>query len=130
MRPRTSCKRIKDPKLFVIGANALFQDALPIQKEIVDAAKKAGSKYPASEMTEGWIAGMVIEAALKGAGWAATPAKVQASMQNLKVDLKGLRGGPIEWTKDNHFRTQAILSRLPLGRRPRSRWSRTGSPTT
>ncbi len=27
-------------------------------------------------------------------------------MQNLKVDLKGLRGGPIEWTKDNHFRTQ------------------------
>ena len=27
-------------------------------------------------------------------------------MANLKVDLKGLRGGPIEWTKDNHFRTQ------------------------
>ena len=27
-------------------------------------------------------------------------------MQNLKVDLKGLRGGPIEWTKDNHFRTK------------------------
>jgi murein endopeptidase len=30
--------------------------------------------------------------------------KVQASPQNLKVDLRGLRGGPIEWTKDNHFR--------------------------
>ena len=26
-------------------------------------------------------------------------------MENLKVDLKGLRGGPIVWTKDNHFRT-------------------------
>jgi hypothetical protein len=49
---------------------------------------------------------MVIEAALKGAGWPATPAKVQASMENLKVDTKGLRGGPIVWTKDNHFRTQ------------------------
>jgi len=97
-------KRIKDPKLYVIGANALFEDALPIQKEIVEAVKHAGGKYPADEMTEGWIAGMVIEAALKGAGPAATPAKVQASMQNLKVDLKGLRGGPIEWTKDNHFR--------------------------
>ena len=57
-------------------------------------------------MTEGWIAGMVIEAALKGAGWPATPAKMQAAMQNLKVDTKGLRGGPIEWTKDNHFRTR------------------------
>ena len=24
----------------------------------------------------------------------------------MKVDTKGLRGGPIEWTKDNHFRTR------------------------
>ena len=99
-------KRIRDPKLFVIGANALFEDALPVQKEIAEAVKQAGSKYPPEQMTEGWIAGMVIEAALKGAGWPATPAKVAASMQNLKVDLKGLRGGPIEWTKDNHFRTR------------------------
>ena len=27
-------------------------------------------------------------------------------MNNLKVDMKGLRGGPLEWTKDNHFRTK------------------------
>jgi branched-chain amino acid transport system substrate-binding protein len=27
-------------------------------------------------------------------------------MNNLKVDTKGLRGGPIEWTKENHFRTK------------------------
>jgi len=99
-------KRIKDSRLYVVGANALFEDKLPIQQEIADAARKAGGKYPPEQMTEGWIAGMVIEAALKGAGWPATPAKIQASMQNLKVDLKGLRGGPIEWTKDNHFRTK------------------------
>lgn len=99
-------KRIKDTRLYVIGANALFEDTLPIHKEIVDANKKAGSKYPPEQMTEGWVAGMVIEAALKGAGWPATPAKIQESMSNLKVDLKGLRGGPIEWTKDNHFRTK------------------------
>jgi branched-chain amino acid transport system substrate-binding protein len=99
-------KRIKDSQLYVFGANALFEDALPIQKEITEAVKQAGGKYPPDEMTEGWIAGMVLEAALKGAGADATPAKVQESMQNLKVDLKGLRGGPIEWTADNHFRTK------------------------
>jgi ABC-type branched-subunit amino acid transport system substrate-binding protein len=60
-------KRLKDGKLYVIGANALFQDNLPIQKEIAAAAKKAGAKYPPEEMVEGWVAGMVIEAALKGA---------------------------------------------------------------
>ena len=98
--------RLKDPKLNVIGANSLYQDNLPIHQEIRAAVKKADIKYPAEQMTEGWIAGMVIEAAMKGAGWPANAAKVQASMQNLKVDLKGLRGGPIEWTKDNHFRTK------------------------
>jgi ABC-type branched-subunit amino acid transport system substrate-binding protein len=99
-------KRLKDGNLYVIGANSLFQDNLPIHREISEAAKKANVSYPPEQMAEGWIAGMVIEAALKGAGWPTTPAKVQASMQNLRVDLKGLRGGPIEWTKENHFRTK------------------------
>jgi branched-chain amino acid transport system substrate-binding protein len=98
--------RLKDAKLNVIGANALFQDGLPIQKEIADAIAKAGSKYPADQMAEGWIAGMVIEAALKQAGWPTDAAKLRGAMENLKVDTKGLRGGPIEWTKDNHFRTR------------------------
>jgi hypothetical protein len=49
---------------------------------------------------------MVIEEALKATGWPATPEKLAAAMSSLKVDTKGLRGGPIEWTKDNHFRTR------------------------
>jgi ABC-type branched-subunit amino acid transport system substrate-binding protein len=98
--------RLKDGQFYVIGANALFQDALPIHKEIADAAAKANIKYPAQQMTEGWIAGMVIEAALKAAGWPATKDNLAAAMASLKVDTKGLRGGPIEWTKDNHFRTR------------------------
>jgi branched-chain amino acid transport system substrate-binding protein len=98
--------RLKDPKLYVIGANALFQDDLPAHREIADAVAKANSKYPANQMAEGWIAGMVIEAALKGAGWPADAAKLRAAMETVKVDTKGLRGGPIEWTKDNHFRTR------------------------
>jgi len=98
--------RLKDPKLYVTGANALFQENLPVMREIADAVTKANSKYPANQMAEGWIAGMVIEAALKGAGWPADAAKIRAAMETVKVDTKGLRGGPIEWTKDNHFRTR------------------------
>jgi ABC-type branched-subunit amino acid transport system substrate-binding protein len=98
--------RLKDGKFYVVGANALFQDELPIHKEIADAAKKADMRYPAQQMAEGWIAGMVIEAALKAAGWPASAEKLATAMSNLKVDTKGLRGGPIEWTKDNHFRTR------------------------
>jgi branched-chain amino acid transport system substrate-binding protein len=98
--------RLKDGSFYVIGANALFQDELPIHKEIAEAAKQAGVPYPAQQMAEGWIAGMVVEAALKAAGWPASADKLAAAMTNLTVDTKGLRGGPIEWTKDNHFRTR------------------------
>jgi branched-chain amino acid transport system substrate-binding protein len=97
-------ERIKDPKLYVVAANALLADALPVQKEMVAAAKAAGSKYLPEQMTEGWIAGMAVEAALKSAGADATPATVRAALQNLKVDMQGLRGGPLEWTSENHFR--------------------------
>ena len=81
-------------------------------------------------MAEGWIAGMVVEAALKGAGPGRRRRRRSlAAMDSLKVDLKGLRGGPIEWTKDNHFRTRQYY-RVYTWDAARSPWSRTGSPTT
>ena len=98
--------RLKDDRFFVIGANSLFQDSLPIQKQIVDAAKQGNVRYPAEQLTEGWIGGLVLEAALKRAGWPADAAKIRAAMEDVKVDTQGLRGGPIEWSKDNHFRTR------------------------
>jgi ABC-type branched-subunit amino acid transport system substrate-binding protein len=98
--------RIKDSEFYVIGTNALFQDDLPIQAEIRALTHRAKLTYPTSYLTEGFIAGKVIESALKATAWPATPQKLLASMNNLKVDLQGLRGGPLEWTPDNHFRTR------------------------
>ncbi|MEW6690181.1 MAG: ABC transporter substrate-binding protein [Pseudomonadota bacterium] len=98
--------RIKDSGLYVIGTNALFQDNLPIHAEIRAVAHRANLKYPVTYLTEGFIAGLVIEQAMKNTPWPPTPQKVQAAMSKLKVDVKGLRGGPLEWTKDNHFRTR------------------------
>ena len=98
--------RLKDGKFYVIGANSLFQDNLPIHKQIIEEAKKANIRYPAEQMTEGWIGGLVLEAVLKAGGWPADAAKIRAAMENVKVDTQGLRGGAIEWSKDNHFRTR------------------------
>jgi ABC-type branched-subunit amino acid transport system substrate-binding protein len=98
--------RIKDPDFYVIGTNAFFEDNLPIQAEIRAVAHRGNVKYPTTYLTEGYIVGLVLETALKNTPWPPTPAKVAAAMSRLKVDLKGLRGGPLEWTKDNHFRTR------------------------
>ncbi|MGD9921599.1 MAG: ABC transporter substrate-binding protein [Pseudorhodoplanes sp.] len=97
--------RLKDPGLVLIGANALFSENLPIHQEIAKELETAKSQYPVNQMGEGWVAGMVIEAALRAAG-KPDPKAITAAMKNLKVDTKGLRGGPLEWTPDNHFRTK------------------------
>jgi branched-chain amino acid transport system substrate-binding protein len=98
--------RLKDGELYVFGTNAFFQDDLPVHAEIRAITHRANLKYPTTYLTEGFIAGLVIESVLKNTSWPPTPQKVTAAMNNLKVDLKGLRGGPLEWTKDNHFRTR------------------------
>jgi ABC-type branched-subunit amino acid transport system substrate-binding protein len=98
--------RIRDGGFYVLGTNAFFEDNLPVHAEIRAVTHRANLKYPVSYLTEGFIAGMVIEQVLKNTPWPPTPQKALAAMNNLKVDLKGLRGGPLEWTKDNHFRTR------------------------
>jgi ABC-type branched-subunit amino acid transport system substrate-binding protein len=98
--------RVKDGNLYVIGTNTFFSDSVPMHAEVRAVTSRANLQYPVTWLTEGFIAGLVIEAILDKTPWPATPQKVLASMNNLKVDLKGLRGGPLEWTKDNHFRTK------------------------
>ena len=98
--------RIKDGDFYVVGTNAFMEDNLPVHAEIRAVAARAKLDYPVSYLTEGFVAGLVVEAALRNTPWPPTPQKVLAAMNNLKVDLKGLRGGPLEWTKENHFRTK------------------------
>jgi ABC-type branched-subunit amino acid transport system substrate-binding protein len=95
---------VKDRQFYTIGTNSYFFTGLPVQKEITETAKAAGISYAASRLAEGWIAGMTIEAIFKATGKDVTPAKIASAMESLKVDTKGLRGEPIEWSKDNHFR--------------------------
>jgi branched-chain amino acid transport system substrate-binding protein len=98
--------RIKDGGFYVVGTNAFLEDNLPIHAEIRAVAARAKLEHPVSYLTEGFVAGLVVESVLRGTPWPPTPQKVLSAMNRVKVDLKGLRGGPLEWTKDNHFRTR------------------------
>jgi ABC-type branched-subunit amino acid transport system substrate-binding protein len=98
--------RIRDGEFYVIGTNAFLEDNLPVHAEIRAIAARSRLDYPVSYLTEGFVAGLVVETALRNTAWPPTPEKVVDAMNHLKVDLKGLRGGPLEWTKDNHFRTR------------------------
>lgn len=98
---------LKDPNLVVIGANSMLLEALPANKEISEAVKASGPQLSPEKVTEGWIGGMVVEAALSKIQGNVTAAAVQSALSNIEIDMKQLRGGPLSWSAENHFRLKA-----------------------
>ena len=98
-------RRLKDDDFYVFGTNAFFIDNTETHKKIRETSQREKTIYPYTQLTDGWIAATVIEEVLKKVSWPATPEKVRESMNQVKVDTKGLKGGPIVWTKENHYRT-------------------------
>jgi ABC-type branched-subunit amino acid transport system substrate-binding protein len=95
--------RLKAPNLYAFGGNSLFTENLPIHQEIANLVK-GQTQHPAHYMAEGWVSAMVLETALRKCGWPCTREKIAQAMAGVSVDTKGLRGGPVEWTADNHYR--------------------------
>jgi len=98
-------KRLKDDGLYVFTTNAFFDDNLPEQKRIRDTFTAQKSGYPYTYMSEGWIVAMSLEEILKKTPWPPTPDKIKAAMNQMKADMRGLKGGPLVWAPTNHFRT-------------------------
>jgi hypothetical protein len=98
-------KRLKDDDFYVYGTNAFFTDNTEAHKKIRASSEREKTIYPYTQLTDGWIGATVIEEILKKVSWPATADKVREAMNQVKVDTKGLKGGPIIWTKENHYRT-------------------------
>jgi len=95
--------RLKAPNLYAFGGNSLFTENLPVHQEIASLVK-GQTQHPAHYMAEGWVSAMVLETALRKCGWPCSREKLTQAMSTVSVDTKGLRGGPVEWTADNHYR--------------------------
>ena len=95
--------RLKAPNLFAFGGNSMFSDNLPVHAEVRDLVKGI-TNHPPHYMAEGWVSAMVLEQALRRCGWPCGKDKLAATLTAISVDTKGLRGGAIEWTPDNHYR--------------------------
>lgn len=85
----------------LVGTNLLAED-VPEIKAIQALAAKAGVTRID---LEGWVAGVAVHEALKACGWPCSQEKLQAAMSNIAFEVKGVKGGPIQWSRDNHFRT-------------------------
>jgi len=94
--------RLNRENLFaLVGTNLLAED-IPEIKAIQALAAKAGVTRID---LEGWVTAVTLHEALKACGWPCTRDKLQTVMTGISIDFKGVKGGPIQWSKDNHFRT-------------------------
>ena len=95
--------RLKLPNLNALTGNAMFTESLPIHAEITNIVK-GQTNHPAHYMAEGWTSAQVLDAGLRKCGWPCSREKLAQSLASVSVDTKGLRGGPIEMTPENHYR--------------------------
>jgi ABC-type branched-subunit amino acid transport system substrate-binding protein len=99
-------RRRKVDNLYGLAANALFVEDLPIHREIRATADKYGTTYPVEQLAEGWVTAMALEEAVRTAVEPLGPPEFQAALNTLDLDTRGLRGGRLTFTPENHFRTQ------------------------
>jgi ABC-type branched-subunit amino acid transport system substrate-binding protein len=96
--------RLRQPNFYFIPSFAFTVDDLPAFRDVDQAAKKSGVTNAVDALTLGWVAGMTVEESLKLCGWPCDHAKLRGAMERVRVDTKGLFGGPIEWSPTNHVR--------------------------
>jgi ABC-type branched-subunit amino acid transport system substrate-binding protein len=97
--------RLKLLNLHALTGNAMFTENLPIHAEITNLVK-GQTNHPPHYMAEGWTSAMVLDAGLRKCGWPCSREKLAQALAAVNVDTKGLRGGPIEMTADNHYRKE------------------------
>jgi branched-chain amino acid transport system substrate-binding protein len=78
-------------------------------KELDDiraAAQKYGKKTPISTTTVmGWSLGKVMEASLRQCGYPCPGDKLNSVLENIKVDMGALTGGPLHFKPKDHYGT-------------------------
>jgi branched-chain amino acid transport system substrate-binding protein len=97
--------RMRHPDLYVQASYAFMADNLPVFRDIEAAAKKSAVANPPDTLGVGWVAGMAVEESLKLCGWPCDRARLREAMERVRLDTKGLYGGPVDWSPNNHVRT-------------------------
>lgn len=90
--------------IWIQGRYAQPSEKIDEYTKIHDAAKKYGTRYPFSNRYAlGWTMGRLMEAALSKVGWPCTPGQLLKVLENIELDTRGLTGGPIHFSPDDHF---------------------------
>ncbi len=94
----------KGENLLWVSRYASPNENIPEIDKIRTAMKKYGANFPISARhIQGWVMGIVMEAALKKINYPGTREERLSALEKTNIDTRGLTGGPIIFTpKDHH----------------------------
>jgi ABC-type branched-subunit amino acid transport system substrate-binding protein len=95
--------RLNRDNLYALTGTSLLSEDLPELKAIRDVAARASVTLVD---LEGWVAAVAVHEALRACGWPCSRENLQGAMASLSFHVKGVKGGPIHWSRGNHFRTE------------------------
>jgi branched-chain amino acid transport system substrate-binding protein len=99
----STLERLRRENLFgLVGTSLLAGGGPEIQAVQAEARKHGVARID----LEGWVTAAAVHESLKACGWPCDRQKLAGSMSEVTISLPGIKGGPIRWTKDNHFRTE------------------------
>src|SRR3970040_1595641 len=93
--------RLNRENLYALVGASILAEGLPELKAMQEIAAKHGASRLDAEGTAG-----AVHEALKACGGPCSREKLQGAMSGLSITVKGVKGGPIQWSRDNHFRTE------------------------
>jgi long-chain acyl-CoA synthetase len=98
----STLERLRKENLFgLVGTSLLAGGGPEIQAVQAEAKKHGVTRID----LEGWVAAAAVVESLKACRWPCDRQKLAEAMSSVSVSLPGIKGGPIRWTRDNHFRT-------------------------
>ncbi len=91
-------------RLQIVSRFASPDDSGKELDELRAAAKKYGKREPISTTSiMGWVLGGVMEASLRQCGYPCSGEQLDRVLQNLKVEMGSLLGGPIQLKPNDHY---------------------------
>lgn len=92
--------------IFLFGRYAMIDESSPGLDELKAVGEELGTEFELSNAhVSGWGIARVAHEALAACGFPCDAEGLNTALQDLSVDMRGVTGGPVEFTEDDHYGT-------------------------
>lgn len=94
--------KLKDPGFYSANWATMTVDSNPQIEALTSAAEKFSAEAEPSQMTYGWMMGLILAQAFRDCGWPCDPKDMPKALEGVSVETEGFTGAPLAYSEDVH----------------------------